>query len=157
MFNFHQPGPRDTSHQSQSPRLLPIIPYYPSPHYIHPPSSCTNGFAISSLPSVGEINTSSVPRATTNPSDLDDVFPSSSNPPPHTQVSVPPHSKSTATKTKQSLGSKPTSQNLLHLIQHQIHQLIIPLQRPNNYHPPSRTSAQSSIPPVPAVVTTHAA
>ena len=44
----------------------------------HSSSACTKGFAISSLPSTGEISTSSVPRATTRPSGREEVFPSSS-------------------------------------------------------------------------------
>jgi hypothetical protein len=41
-------------------------------------SACTNGFAISSLPSTGLTSTNSVPLATTSPSGLVDVLPSSS-------------------------------------------------------------------------------
>lgn len=41
-------------------------------------SACTKGFAISSLPSRGEMRTRRVPRATRRPRGLDEVLPSSS-------------------------------------------------------------------------------
>lgn len=50
-------------------------------NFLHLPthsSACTNGFAISSLPSTGLTSTNRVPRATTKPRDRVEVFPSSS-------------------------------------------------------------------------------
>lgn len=50
------------------------LPIYPPPYT----SAATNGFAISPLPSAGEMSTSSVPRATTRPRGRVVSFPSSS-------------------------------------------------------------------------------
>ena len=52
-------------------------PFISSPHSSSS-SACTKGFSISSLPSTGDISTSSVPLATSSPSDRVLVLPSSS-------------------------------------------------------------------------------
>jgi hypothetical protein len=76
-----------------------------------------NGLAISSLPSTGEMTTSSVPRATMRPSLRYRTLPSSS-------VLVLAYSF-----LAQLLH---TCHGLFHLIQHKVHQLVVALKRSND-------------------------
>ena len=78
--------------------------------------------AISSLPSTGLMTTSIVPRATSNPSDLEDVLPSSS---------VDPVSISSPCARLLWL----TSGNLLDTIQNQVHELVVTFE--SAYHLPA--------------------
>jgi hypothetical protein len=87
------------------------------PHRPSHSSCCTNGLAISSLPSTGLTSTSSVPLATTKPSDRDDSFPSSSGGRESAQVG-----------SVESGTAYLTSQNLRYIIENQIHECIVALQ-----------------------------
>ena len=78
----------------------------------HSSSLFKNGFSISSLPSIGDIIVRSVPRATTSPSGLVSSLPSSSV------------LQSALRCSRSGFHVLRTSHELLHLIQHQIHQLI---------------------------------
>lgn len=98
----------------------------------HHSSDWVNGFSICSLPSRGDIRTSRVPRATIRPRGRVVSLPASSG----RLMSVFNNRKHTAQAGATDGLPKRldlTSQRLPDIIQHQIHQLIVSLQCPNDY------------------------
>lgn len=79
-------------------------------------SCCTNGLAISSLPSAGEMSTNNVPRATIRPSDRVVSLPFSST----VQLAT--------SCGRMASNRRHTAHGLLDIIQDEVHQLIIPLE-----------------------------
>ena len=103
---------------------------------IHPrPSQSSSawrkGFAITSLPSTGLTTTRRVPRTTTSPSGRVISLPSSSG--ENKLVSNRLHVLSSVLNWIGWVGY--TSQQLLHLVQHQVHQRVVPLQHAGRLAP----------------------
>jgi len=93
---------------------------------------CTKGLAISSLPSSGLISTSNVPLATIRPRDLVLSFPSSS---------VLRNVSAWGGNVAGVEEGRRTPQCFLHVVEDEVHELIVPLERADHYgdtsQPPS--------------------